>query len=98
MKHAFVYIAALLVAPFVRLSAAEPVKLGDGFLAPSYSIIAQLPPNQKEGFFMAPSLAKLPSGALIASVSWGPANWSVGDPPLRSLKFYRSTDGGVTWK
>lgn len=46
---------------------------------------------------MAPSLAKLPSGVLVAAVPLGKA-YPDGGGSLRSLKFYRSKDDGANWK
>jgi len=62
-----------------------------------YTVVAELPPGDAAGFFMAPSLAKLPSGNLVAAVPHGRA-YSDGGKSLRSLRFFRSTDRGVTWQ
>jgi len=70
-----------------------------GFTPPSgndYSIITQLAPDKAEGYFMAPSLARLPSGALVAAAPHG-LPYPDGGHSLRSLRFFRSTDGGSTW-
>ena len=45
---------------------------------------------------MAPSLAKLPNGTLVAAAPLGLA-YPDGGQSLRSLQFYRSTDGGSNW-
>lgn len=66
-------------------------------LAPDYHTIVQLPPNKSAGYFMAPSLVKLPSGALIASVPHG-LPYHDGGQSLRSFWFYRSEDGGLNWE
>ena len=66
-------------------------------LAPDYRIIAQLPPNKSGGYFMAPSLVKLPSGALIAAIPHG-SSYPDGGQSLRSFWFYRSVDGGLSWE
>lgn len=67
------------------------------WLAPDYRIIAQLPPNKAEGYFMAPSLARLPSGTLVAAVPHG-LPYPDGGRALRSHRFYQSRDGGASWK
>jgi len=97
MKRAFASVAALLFTPLLSLGAAEPVEPKGGYLAPDYGIVAQLPPTNAEGFFMAPSLAKLAGGNLIAAVPHG-QTYPDGGKSLRSLRFFRSTDRGLTWK
>lgn len=97
MKNLLVGIITLIAASFTSLYAVEPVTLIDGRAAPDYAVIAQLPPREAEGFFMAPSLAKLPSGNLIAAAPVGLA-YPDGGRGLRTLRFYRSTDAGVSWK
>lgn len=79
------------------LDAAERITLIDGRTAPDYAVIAKLPPKKAEGFFMAPSLARLPSGNLIAALPVGLA-YSDGGRGLRLLRFYHSRDGGLNWK
>ena len=61
-----------------------------------YRIITRLAPNKAEGYFMAPSLARLPNGALVAAAPHG-LPYPDGGKSLRSLRFFRSTDGGSTW-
>lgn len=97
MKRVLSAIVGLTVVSLASLHADEPLMLSDGRKAPGYSVIAQLPPNKAEGFFMAPSLAKLPSGNLVAALPVGLA-YPDGGRALRLLRFYRSTDAGVSWK
>ena len=92
-----VVVVFLILASFAPLCAAEPLKLSDGRPAPDYTVIAQLPPNKAEGFFMAPSLVKLPSGNLVAALPVGLA-YPDGGRGLRLLRFYRSTDKGASWQ
>jgi hypothetical protein len=83
--------------PAAVSNAAPAGALASGFLAADYTIVAQLPPGDADGFFMAPSLAKLPNGHLVAAVCHGRA-YADGGKSLRSLRFYRSTDRGATWR
>ncbi len=53
------------------IAAAEPVKSGSGLLAPDYSVITKLPPNKAAGYYMAPSLARMPGGTLVAATCFG---------------------------
>lgn len=86
---------ALLLSPLAPLHAVDaPTKFNE---QRNYSVVAQLPPNKAEGYFMAPSLAKLPNGTLVAAAPLGLA-YPDGGQSLRSLRFYRSTDGGSSWK
>lgn len=67
------------------------------WLAPDYKIIAQLPPDQAGGYFMAMSIVKMSSGNLIAAIPWG-KEYPDGGRSLRSLLFYNSTDNGENWE
>ncbi len=72
-------------------------RIGPEWLDPDYRIIDQLPPDRANGYFMAPSLVKMPSGTLVAAASWG-THYPDGEKGLQMLFFYRSTDNGATWE
>ena len=70
---------------------------GPVLLAPEYTVVDQLPPDKEKGYFMAPSLAKMPGGTLVAASSWGDY-YPDGGRGLQKLIFYNSKDNGMTWK
>ena len=81
----------------IEQSANMSAQRGPAWLTPDYNIIAQLPPGQAGGYFMAPTLAKMPSGTLVAAFPWG-TTYDDGGRSLRVLRFSNSTDKGATWK
>ena len=105
MKHTLtIILSSLLTAPLFSLHAADtpPKKKQEttralSTLAPAYTIIDQLPPGKEGGYFMAPSMAKMPSGTLVAATCQG-EKYPDGGKGLRSLSFYQSKDGGAAWK
>jgi hypothetical protein len=73
------------------------VDVGDVDVGADYAIVAKLAAGDSEGFFMAPSLARLPSGNLVAAVPHG-RPYTDGGKSLRSIRFFRSVDRGATWQ